>query len=313
MDIRQLRYFLGVLEAKSLTKAAGSLHVAQPALGLQIRNLEHELGVQLLVRHARGIAPTEAGELLARHATLLVRQFNRAQQELMDYGKGPRGRIELGLTSTAAQVVVATLVERCRREFPDVQLVITEGRSKRLTEMVADDEIDLALTFHPGSGAELASMPLIEETLMLVRARRRGKLPHEIDIRSVLEHELILPSRPHLVREMVEAAAKAQGMEIRLYCNVDSVMTMKELARRGLAPTVLPLGAVHKEVEGGELQVQHITNANLRRTLYLIYSTARPPSKTRDAVRLEVQKVARAFARRGSMGWTPPHAAGDST
>lgn len=310
MDIRQLRYFLGVLEAKSLTKAAEPLHVAQPALGLQIRNLERELGVQLLVRHARGVAPTEAGELLARHAELLLRQFDRARQELMDYGKAPRGRIAVGLTSTAAQVLVAALVERCRRKYPEVQLVITENRSKRLTELVAEDKIDLALTFHPGNGADLVSTPLIEETLMLVRAPSREKLPHTIDISAVLEEELILPSRPHLVREMVEAAAKAREKEIKLYCNIDSVMAIKELVRRGLAPTVLPLGAVYKEVENGELTVQQIANADLQRTLYLIYSVGRPSSKTRDAVRLEIQKVAHGFARSGAMGWNLPQLSG---
>src|SRR5258707_8474706 len=68
MDIRQLRYFVGVLEAKSLNKASVLLHVAQPALSTQIRNLERELGVKLLDRHARGIAPTKAGERLGQHA-----------------------------------------------------------------------------------------------------------------------------------------------------------------------------------------------------------------------------------------------------
>jgi LysR family nitrogen assimilation transcriptional regulator len=305
MDIRQLRYFLGVIEAKSLTQAAGPLRVAQPALGLQIRNLERELGVKLLLRHARGVVPTEAGLLLARHAERLLRQFNQARQDVMDYGKVPRGRIKLGLTSTAAQVLAVALVERCRRKFPEIRLVLSEGRSRELTEMVAGEEVDLALGYDPGAAAELASRPLVEESLMLVSGAGGQKLKREITRREVLKQDLILPSRPQLVREMLEAAASALDTELRLYCEVDAVATMKELARRGLAATVLPLGVVHEEVEKGELRAQRIVDAPLTRTLYLVSSARRPPSKALDSVLGEVEALARSLAQRGITGWRP--------
>lgn len=305
MDIRQLRYFLGVIEAKSLTQAAGPLHVAQPALGLQIRNLERELGVQLLLRHARGVVPTEAGVLLARHAERLLRQFNQAQQDLMDYGKVPRGRIKLGLTSTAAQVLAVALVERCRRKYPEIRLAISEGRSRELTEMVAGEEVDLALGYDPGEAAELASRKLVEESLMLVRGPGTTKLKRDIARREVMKLELVLPSRPQVVREMMEIAASSLGAELKLYCEVDSVATMKELVRRGLAATVLPLGVVHDEVEKGDLRAQRIVDPPLTRILYLVSSARRPPAKALEAVLGEVEALARSLAQRGTTGWRP--------
>ena len=102
MDFRQLRYFLGVYEAKSITKASERLNVAQPALGLQVRKLEEELGVDLFFRHSRGVTPTEAGQLLAVHARVLLRQFERVRQDLIDFGGQPHGRVAVGMTAVAA-------------------------------------------------------------------------------------------------------------------------------------------------------------------------------------------------------------------
>src|SRR5262245_31090056 len=163
MDIRQLRYFLGVLEAGSLSKAAGPLHVAQPALGAQIRNLERELGVNLLRRHARGVAPTRAGELLAQRAAVLLRDLSRVKQEITDLDSVPSGRVTLGLTSTPAQVLGATIVERCREKYPRVRLVITEARPGELLEMVAREEADLGLAFHLPGNDDIASEVLIND------------------------------------------------------------------------------------------------------------------------------------------------------
>ncbi len=84
MDVRQLRYFVGVLEAKSLSKASVLLHVAQPALGVQIGNLERELGAKLLHRHSRGVAPTDVGERLARRARHLLKEFDDLRRNLID-------------------------------------------------------------------------------------------------------------------------------------------------------------------------------------------------------------------------------------
>ena len=105
MDFRQLPYFLGVYEAKSITKASERLNVAQPALGLQVRKLEDELGVDLFFRHSRGVTPTEAGQLLAEHARVLLRQFERVRQDLIDFGGQPHGRVAVGMTASSCLVV----------------------------------------------------------------------------------------------------------------------------------------------------------------------------------------------------------------
>ena len=115
MDIRQLRYFVGVLEAKSLNKASVLLHVAQPALSTQIRNLERELGVKLLDRHARGIAPTKAGERLGQHAYQLLRQVDRVRLDLSGYAAAPSGDVVMSVAPSIPRSFTAAIAERCRR------------------------------------------------------------------------------------------------------------------------------------------------------------------------------------------------------
>lgn len=308
MDIRQLRYFLGILEAKSVTKAAEVLRVAQPALGLQIRNLERELGVQLLVRHARGVSPTEAGVLLARHAESIVRIFEHAQQDLVDYGKTPRGHVSLGMSMTAAHVLVGPLVDCCHRKFPAVQLTLTEGLSKQLIDLIATDKLDIALMFNPDDHPELVRKPLIDEPLMFLRPAGSERLPASIGLPEMFAHELVLPSRPHLMREIAENGARDAGQSVRIFCEADAVTTMIELVRHGLATTLLPMGVVKAEVANGEIRAQRVAAERFRRTLYIVHSARRPQSKAIDAVCREIEAVVGDLVGAGNIGWTLPRA-----
>lgn len=310
MDIRQLRYFLGILEAKSVTRAAEVLRVAQPALGLQIRNLERELGVQLLVRHARGVSPTEAGVLLARHAEAIVRIFEHAQQDLIDYGKTPRGRIALGMSNTAARVLVGGLIQRCRAKLPSVQLTITEGLSRPLLDQVAANTLDIALVYYPDERADLIQKPLIEDDLVFVRPPGSNRLPASIGIHELFDHELILPSHPHAMRELAESAARQAGETLRVFCEVEAVGSMIELVGRGLAPTLLPLCALEAEVAARRVRTQRIASNAFKRTLYLVHAADRPQSKALDAVGREIEMLCDELVRAGNIGWTLPAAPG---
>jgi LysR family transcriptional regulator, nitrogen assimilation regulatory protein len=302
MDVKQLRYFLGVIEAGSLSKAAGLLHVAQPALGVHIRNLERELGVKLLERHARGVAPTKAGELLARRAKSLLHEFSRIRQEMLDFGAVPSGRVVLGLTSTVAQLVVAKFAERCRQKYPEVHLVITRASGNELIEQVAREEIDIGLAFRPHDNDEIISEALVHDELVLVQST---KISGDVDFRTIIASELILPSESHLVRRIVKRAAAAIGMELNVFYDADSIAMIKELVKLGLGPTILPITAVYEEVQDGKLFCAPIKNVDFVRTLFLLQPARRFPSKSIDLIRDELRLLISEFALAGSVGWRP--------
>lgn len=296
---------MGVLEAKSITKAAEQLYVAQPALGLQIRKLEEELGVELFVRHSRGVTATEAGLLLSQHARVLLRQFARARQELLDFAKSPHGRVAIGLTPTVNSVLVAELAARSRAQYPDVVLNIAGGLSDRLIEWVEDDEIDLSLSYGRRGHGGLDCEPLVEEVLYFIEVGdgtpRQSEQP--ITMTEVMQEELALPSRPHLLRLLVDEKATEIGAPAKVIFEVDSVTAMKELALNGVAGLVMPIGAVRNEVADGRLRARAVIEPELSRLLYLVQSNRRPPSKAVQAVSQLVRETVTDFSQRNDVGW----------
>jgi LysR family transcriptional regulator, nitrogen assimilation regulatory protein len=307
LDIKQLRYFMGVLESKSITKAAEHLYVAQPALGLQIRKLEEELGVELFVRHSRGVAPTEAGLLLAQHATVLLRQFARARQDLLDFARSPHGRVSVGLTPTVTSVLVAEFAARCRAEYPDVVLSISGGLSERLIEWVEEDQIDLSLSYNRSQVGGLTCEPMADEKLYFIEATLDGKAleTDTIPLAEIAKHALVMPSRPHLLRVLVDDSMAAAGMDPQIVFEMDSVAAMKELAMNGIASMIMPIGAVRREIGDGRLRARRVVEPDLSRTLYLVQSERRPASKGINAVTRLLRETVKDFLGRDDVGWMP--------
>jgi len=308
MDLKGLRLFLGVLRHKSITRAAEHLYIAQPALGLQIRKLEEEFGLQLLQRHSRGVTPTEAGLLLAQHAEILLRQAERAERDLLDYGTTARGRVSIGLSPTVSQVMAVVLVERIRRDLPDVVLTLSEGLSERLMDRVGKEGIDAALTYnpaHPGEG--IVVEPLVKEVLYFIAPAGSepggGTDAEPVTLARALGRPLVLPSRPHLLRLIIEDRAREIGASVEVGHEVDSVAVMKEFVRCGLGCSVLPFGAVSQEVRDGRIVARRIVEPEIERTLHLAFLASRPSSKAFLAVCDLMRTVAGEIADRGAAGW----------
>lgn len=302
LDIRQLRYFVGVLEARSLSKASTLLGVAQPALSTQMRNLERELGVRLLDRHARGIAPTKAGAHLAQHVYQLLRQVDRMRLDLSSYAAAPGDHVRVCVARTIPRHVTAAIAERCRREFPDVQLTVIESWRQ---ELQADrSAVDLALIFHPEqAGSAFVPEPLVRDELVLAfSADGTHALAAEIDLGRALQEPLILPSSPHNLRQFVEATALSAGHELRIACEIDSFEVTKDLVARGVANAILPIGCVQGEARKQELRFARISDPRLRRTLYLLRSRQQR-SVLVDSIGREIRAVVFECADGGTLGW----------
>ena len=286
MDVRSLQLFLAVLEHGSITKASEQVCVAQPALGLRIRKLEEELGVQLVERHSRGVRATEAGILLARHADVVVRSMEKAKQELVDYAKTPSGRVSVGLTPTSREVVGEYLVRYMTENYPSVYLTIKEALSERLTEGLLDGNIDVALLFNAERGADqLVFEPLARECIYFVYQKSPENVyGPTITFDEVLKHKLMLPSRPHLLRVAVDKQAGNMDLSVDVSHEVDSVSALRDFVALGVGRSVMPLGAVRGLLEKGDIGAARIVEPEIPRSLYLSYSHKRPISKSFETV-----------------------------
>ncbi len=306
MTIRQLQYFLRIAELRSFSKAAAYLHVAQPALGLQVRKLEEELGVKLLNRHSRGVIPTEAGLLLRDHAQIILRQIDRAKLSVGDLAGPPRGRIAVGLTPTLNLILATQLVERCRRDFPSVSLAIVDAMSEDLMEWVENDRLDLALSYNPSAVQGLVCEPLLVEDLCLIGpGDDTARLGPTVRLDDIADLPMILTSVTSGLRSIVEEAAHSRGFDLNVVLEIDSVTAMKEMAIKGVGYAILPMGSVTREVEDGRLSARAFINPVLSRKMYLAYSAKRPPSQATTAIRELLRDVVQENLREGAWAWRP--------
>ena len=291
MGIRQLRYFVTVAEAKSLTKAATLLQVAQPSLGMQIRKLEETLGVKLLVRHSRGVETTEAGKVLAARAMSLLQKLDQIYQEVAAVGAEPSGRVVLGMTKTAMHLVAARLTRSCQEKYTAIDFVPTESNSEQVVQGVADSCLDLGLAFSLGD-ARLEAHPLAIEALCFA-----APVDHPvakgmtITLKAALEHEIIVPLSTSHLRRCVEQAAKKANLAIRIACETNSASMINDLVCNGIGCAIVSFGSVRSEVLSGRLTALRIVDPEIIRTLYLVYSKTRTRSRAMLAVRDEVLSV----------------------
>ena len=169
MDVRQLRYFVEVVQAKSFTKAAERVRVAQPALGFQVRKLEDELGSALLVRHSRGVRTTEAGDALLKHAHAILRQIELARQEVIDLAGPPRGPLALGVTPTASALLATRIVQYCGEALSrHPRSTWSKGLSEEVMKWLDEGRIDLGFTYNPTAIKGIESKPLLIEDLFYI-------------------------------------------------------------------------------------------------------------------------------------------------
>ena len=291
MDIRQLRYFSEIVNAKSFTKAANRVHVAQPALGLQVRKLEEELGVELLHRHSRGVESTEEGKVLLRHANAILKQVEQARQEVRDLSGEPRGKIVLGITPTASALLATPIIRECRATFPDISLTLFEGLSEEIMKRLDDNSLDMGFTYNPSAVKGIATEPLMSEDLYLVGSTGKEDPGKTVSFSSVCERSLILPNSGFGLRDWIEERAREKNYAINVALEIDSVAIIRDLVENGLGCTILPFAAVQQSVNSTRLFASQIVRPRVPRTLHIGYSSSHMENKPARAVRRIINKI----------------------
>ena len=289
MDLRQLRYFLAIVDEGSFTRAAARLNVAQPALSMHVRNMEEDLGTILLLRRPGGVTPTEAGQLLAGRARVLVADLDRMREEVRSLGREPAGTVRLGLPGTMSAILAVPLVARCRTKFPRIKLVIAEAMSGFVRDWLLEGRIELAVVYAALTETGSRTEPLLEEELVVLfpagTPPTGTSVPPGTSAIDVLRSQpLILPSGSHGLRVLLDRELRALDIPVEPAIEVDSYSNIKRLVEAGLGCSVLPLHAVSPEVSVGTLQVAPFAEPGLRRGVHLAHSTTRPLTRAATAV-----------------------------
>lgn len=283
VNLRQLKYFAKVIEVGNMTRAAAELHVAQPALGMQIRQLEEDLGLALLVRHSRGVEPTAAGALLHQRALAILKLVEDSRREVIAAGGDDSEAVRFGLTPALMLVLGADIALAVRERLPNVFLQLSEAMSHVLADALLRGELDMVLAYDVPEAANVERHALLEEDLVFVTPPFAEAGP-SIAFSDVIEEALILPEKGDSVRARVSRAAQDIGVAPRIAFEVRSIPAIKSLVLRGAGSAVLPYASVMDEVRDRRLLARQITSPALRRTLYL--ATCHAQGVPRHAVAL---------------------------
>ncbi|OAN45673.1 transcriptional regulator [Paramagnetospirillum marisnigri] len=286
MDIRQLRYFLGIVEHGSLTRAAEALRVAQPALSLHLKRLEEEIGCPLVHRTARGVVPTESGQRLALRAAMLVDQVSGLRDEIRGLEAAPSGPTVIGIPTSLGPMLTAPLVMDVRRRYPAIRLRVVEGLSGHMLEWVSSGKVDMALVFGAEPPPGLATRFVARERLGLVAPKgdETAAGRDRIELAAALELPLILPGHPHGLRVEVERAAASMGTSAHVVVEVDALEQIKALVAKGAGYTVLSERYARSGPEASGLVCIPIVAPEIERTISLAHSADRPLSIAARAV-----------------------------
>lgn len=259
MDFRELRYFTYVAELKSFSQAATQLRIAQSAISRCIGQLEGELGVALFNRHGRGVTLTEAGQTLYERAQLLLDGLRQAREEVATTSRVPRGHLRLAVPPAVGQVLTPPLIERYRELYPQVTLHIHEGFSGYMHEWLLSGRVDVAVMHNPVPHPSLDIQHLLTEHMHIVvpgpraEGRKYWKPVESYGVGDLAKLPLILPSRPHSLRVLMEQAAGEHGDSLNIAIEADGLPTIKSLVMRGLGVTAFTYVAITLEAANGML------------------------------------------------------------
>lgn len=281
MELRQLKYFVRIVELGSLSRASRDLYIAQPALSSQVANLEDELGVRLLSRSVRGVVPTTAGQKLYHHAQAVLRQVERLTSEVGNESATPGGPVSIGIPTSAANVLAGPLIAATQQRFPDIQLQIVESLSGHLEELVTNGRIEISLLFDDpfmdedqassskkSSTTNFRRIPLLDEELFLLAAPG-GHAPTnaDISIQDASKLRFVLPGRTNATRKLIDHVFESTGYSLDVMAELDSLSTIQSIVASGLGATILSLSSIVGPRNPSVLSAHSIIDARLRRRL----------------------------------------------
>ncbi|QTF06582.1 LysR family transcriptional regulator [Brenneria izadpanahii] len=244
MQLRALRYFNEVAQCVSLRKAATRLYVTPSAVSRQIEQLEHFYGASLIERNPRGIRLTREGEFLAQAINATLRELDHVKEHIANSQGVVAGTIRMFVSEGLISSMLAPVLAKFSQQYPKVQFQIETGSAPRIADAFRAGEADIGLTFYMPPCAEIEvthHCDLWHRVLVPQGHPFTGR--HSITIKDLAGQPLAIPNSTFSTRQIIEAAARKEGVRLNVAYTTSSVEVQKCLARTGIALLVLPQAA----------------------------------------------------------------------
>lgn len=303
MDLRQLKYFVQIVESGSLAKASRQLFIAQPALSQHIAKLEAEVGKPLLIRTAKGVTPTENGAALHHHARFMLRQLDQALSIARQEPGTVHGMVSVGLAATTVCAVGVPFMRRIREKFPGIVLNVVEGMSGHLAQMMRMGQLDLAILFSRDAVPDLPAEPLVEEELFVMLPEDSDLVPPrrvKLSCTGTADLPLILPTGIHGLRRRIAAEFEQRNLALHVVAEIDSLSLLMTCVRDGMGATIKPMSAALLEGRMREgWRTLAFSDANMKRPNFLYSVDPERLSPAAAAVRGELRETIRQLVNSG--------------
>ncbi|GCE41015.1 Cyn operon transcriptional activator [Rhodococcus wratislaviensis] len=246
LELRHLRYLLAVAEHGNFTRAAEDLHISQPTLSQQIKQLERAVGVQLLDRTGRRVRLTDAGDVYVDHARRALRDLGAAERAVHDVQDLSRGHLRLGATPTFAAYLIGPLVAEFHTRHPGIVLTLTETTQDRIESALLADDLDLGIAFTGSHLTGITAAALFIETLGLVTGvQGSDPSPEPLPVQALHDRQLALLSGDFATRSHIDTYFAEHRVDPRIIFEANSIQSIIEIVQRASVATVLPDATTH--------------------------------------------------------------------
>jgi len=270
VDLRQLRYFAAVARAGSFIAASRTLHISQPALGYQVKQLENSLDLTLFTRHSRGVTLTEPGKTLLYYAEGVLDRVRAAEEALLPFQKKLVGNLSLGVTPTSGRVLSPDILSICA-ERTHLRITVHQAMSQDLFRQVENRKLDMALCYEANKATKSRTIELYREHLFLVGPPDVLKSNRAISFHELSRYPLVLDNRFQIIRQRLERMARQRNVSLNVVFDVEAINLKREFIIRHQRCTVVPYGLFFDDIREKRLHARQIIDPTLTQSLYFIF------------------------------------------
>ncbi|ENB6392953.1 tricarballylate utilization LysR family transcriptional regulator TcuR [Salmonella enterica] len=298
MELRQLRYFVRIIETGSMGSAAQDLDIGVSALSQQVSRLENELAIRLLQRTSRGVTPTNAGLAFYSQAQLALRHADDAILAAREARLS--GHVSVGMAPSTASILGIPFIHAMQENYADVRLHVVESLSGNLERMINTRQIDLAVVFQKDKILRWSARPILEEQLFLIGSHALlAALPDTpITPEQLAGIPLIMPSQGHGLRGRLDAVCQEHALNVEIVAEIDGLALLMRAVRDGLGATLQP-GAAISHLDNDALRVIGVHNPVLSRPNFLVSLSDDELTPAGLAARVVLTKVMRQLVDAG--------------
>jgi len=284
MDVRDLQVFLSVAKHLNYTRAAEEVNLSQPSVSVRMRELERDLGTRLFEQLGKKIALTEAGQLLAPHATRIIAAMSDARQAIDELQGLERGLLRIGASTTPGMYLIPRTVAHFKRQYPKIEVHLAVQDTRQIEDGVIRNEFDFGFVGGHLAGDEVEVLPWMTDHLVLVvpsnhvLARERP-----VNVADLRKERFILRESGSATRAAVVSHLQKSDLDVETVMEMENPESVKKAVQSGLGIAFISKFAVETELKAKTLVVVRVRGLDIRRELKIVYRKDKHLSRAAQA------------------------------